>query len=51
MQKDEDSQSDPFLMVQLGDQKFGSDKLHIDDEPNPKFYQFFEIKANLPGPS
>ncbi|KAL4446514.1 hypothetical protein ABPG74_001255 [Tetrahymena malaccensis] len=46
---DELDESDPYLIVRLGDQKISTRKRFIKDNCNPKFYEMFEFKTCLPG--
>jgi len=47
--KDENSNSDPYLVLTLGDKTINDSKYYFDDEPNPDFYKLYELPAVLPG--
>lgn len=47
--KDENSNSDPYLILELGDTVYDERRFYQDDEPNPKFNKVFEFPATLPG--
>jgi len=49
--KDEDSNSDPYLILKLGDTKYDESKHYVDDEPNPKFFKCYEFSTTFPGAS
>ena len=49
-QRDNDSDSDPFVVVKMGDKKTFSDRENYkDDEPNPDIYKEFCFEAVFPG--
>ena len=48
--RDNDSHSDPFVVVKLGDKKTYNDRENYkDDEPNPDIYKQFNFEAVFPG--
>mmetsp|Transcript_26559 Transcript_26559/g.23541 ORF Transcript_26559/g.23541 Transcript_26559/m.23541 type:complete len:243 (-) Transcript_26559:906-1634(-) len=49
--KDEDSNSDPYLRIRIGKLDINEKKNWQDDEPNPKFHRFYEFPLVLPGAS
>ena len=49
-QRDNDSDSDPFTIVKLGDKKTYNDRENYkDNEPNPDIYKEFNFEAVFPG--
>lgn len=50
-QMDEDSLSDPYLVVKLGDQTQNNEKEYQQDKTNCEFNKMFEFKTILPGAS
>ena len=49
-QRDNDSDSDPFTVVKLGDKKTYNDRENYkDNEPNPDIYKQFNFEAVFPG--
>jgi len=50
-QLDEDSLSDPYLVLKLGDQKLDNEKEYQTDQTNCDFNKMFEFKTVLPGAS
>ena len=49
-QRDNDSDSDPFCIVKLGDKKTYNDRENYkDNEPNPDIYKQFNFEAIFPG--
>jgi hypothetical protein len=51
MQKDEDSLSDPYVLVKLGKKVFGDPEKYIEDKESVEFCEVFDIDTELPGPS
>jgi len=49
--KDDNSNSDPYLIVKLGKEVYNESKNYLDDEPNPKFYKLYEFHTVFPGAS
>lgn len=49
--RDIGSASDPFIRVKCDKTKYNTEKDHIDDEPNPDFFQKFTFEAGFPGTS
>jgi len=49
--KDEDSNSDPYLRIKVGHVDINEKDQWQLDEPNPKFYKSYEIPIVLPGAS
>jgi hypothetical protein len=49
--KDDDSNSDPFLVIKLGKTIYNEKKFYQPDTPNPKFNKCYEFPASLPGAS
>eukprot|EP01038_Epipyxis_sp_PR26KG_P008250 gene8250-11165_t len=49
--KDNDNLSDPYLIVQLENEKYSTKDRHKNNTINPKFHEFFEIQSLLPGSS
>jgi hypothetical protein len=47
--KDLFSDSDPFLVVACGKEKFDEEKNYQEDEPNPKFNKCYEFLLDFPG--
>ena len=47
--KDEDTNSDPYLKIQLGDIVIDEHKNPQQDEPNPVFNKMYEFPCTLPG--
>lgn len=48
-QRDNDSPSDPYFVLKLGDQKFNDRENYIEDEPNPQIYKKVNFEAVFPG--
>lgn len=48
-QMDEDSLSDPYLVVKLGEQSQNNEKEYQQDKTNCEFWKMFEFKTVLPG--
>ena len=51
MQKDSDSESDPYLILKLGDKKITDRENYISNASNPRFYRFFQMNCSFPGES
>jgi len=49
--RDLGSFSDPYIVVKCGQTKFNRRDKYQVDEPNPKFYEVFEINSKFPGSS
>lgn len=47
--KDENSNSDPYLVLEMGKTKYNEKAHYLKDEPNPKFLKCYEFPAVLPG--
>ena len=47
--RDNDSPSDPYLKVKLGDEVFDDRKNAIEDEPNPDLYKVVDFRQTFPG--
>jgi len=47
--RDIGSESDPYLVVSLGDKVYSDRDNYQNDEPNPDFYKTFEFDATFPG--
>lgn len=47
--RDNDSPSDPFLLITLGNQVFNDRENYILDEPNPQFYKKINFEGVFPG--
>lgn len=50
-QMDINSASDPYLVLKLGTHKISDRDNYQEDEPNPKFYKYFDLSATFPGES
>ena len=51
MSRDDDGNSDPYLKIQLGRKKINTEKDYFENTTNPKFYNQYEFKTELPGVS
>ena len=49
--KDDKGFSDPYIKIKLGREEIDLRDKFIQDSTHPKFYEFFDIKTYLPGPS
>lgn len=49
--RDDDSNSDPYLIVKLGKVEYNDSKNYQLDNPNPTFNKCFEFTSSLPGAS
>lgn len=49
--KDIKSESDPYIIIKLGEKGIKDDKNFKANDPNPKFFTHFDLPATLPGPS
>jgi len=47
--RDNGGDSDPYLIVKLGNKTFNDRSNYQEDEPNPKFHKFYEFEAVFPG--
>lgn len=45
------SESDPFLIMKCGEEKFSEEDNYQEDEPNPKFNKCYEFSMDFPGAS
>lgn len=45
------SESDPFLIMKCGQEKFDEEDNYQEDEPNPKFNKCYEFQVDFPGAS
>ena len=50
-QKDENSLSDPYLLIKLGDTVISESKSYQKDTSEPKFFKLYELSTTLPGAS
>jgi len=50
-QKDENSLSDPYLVIKLGDTTISEAKNYQKDTSEPKFFKLYELTTTLPGAS
>ena len=50
-QRDEDSLSDPYVLVKLGKKTVGDPKKYLVDQTNCGFFQIFDLETTLPGAS
>jgi len=49
--KDENSHSDPYLVIKFGKKVINESKEYQRDCPNPKFHKYYEFSTQLPGAS
>ena len=49
--QDRGDSADPYLIVKIGKEKYGSREEYMEKTLNPKFCQTFEIPITMPGPS
>jgi len=47
--RDSGSDSDPYLIVKLGKKAFNERENYQEDEPDPKFFKYFDFEATFPG--
>ena len=47
--RDIGSESDPYYIIELGDQKESGREEYLENEPNPDFYKMVKLQGEFPG--
>ena len=47
--RDNGSESDPYLILNLGGKSYNEQSIYQENQPNPEFFKYYDFEATMPG--